>query len=115
MTTNLPSETAMAMVVLASAAVEMMVVGSKRRVWMGRRLQLLWRNDTTDPQKNRQQGPAVVPAATATDHPVEKPDNSGATKTTTTMTNVGPWQQGQDAGGHNDGGNNAPPSPPCPH
>ncbi len=37
MTTNLPAKTAMAMVVLAAAAAEMVVVGSRRRVWMGRR------------------------------------------------------------------------------
>ena len=39
MTTNLPAKTATAMVVpvLAAAAAEMVMVGSRRRVWMGRR------------------------------------------------------------------------------
>jgi hypothetical protein len=36
MTTNLPAKTATAMMVPAAAAVEMVVVGSGRRVWMGR-------------------------------------------------------------------------------
>jgi hypothetical protein len=54
MTTNLPAKMAMAMVVPAAAAAEMAVVRSARRVWMGRRLQSLRRNDTTNPQQNGQ-------------------------------------------------------------
>ncbi len=38
MTTNLPAKRAMAMVVPAAAAMEMVVVGSGRRVWMWRGL-----------------------------------------------------------------------------
>jgi hypothetical protein len=36
MTTNLPAKTATVMVELPAAAAEMVVVGSGRRVWMGR-------------------------------------------------------------------------------
>ncbi len=36
MTTNLPSKTAMTVVVPAAVAMEMSVVGSGRKVWMGR-------------------------------------------------------------------------------
>ena len=36
MTTNLPAKTARAMVVPVAAAAEMVVVGSGRKVWMGR-------------------------------------------------------------------------------
>jgi hypothetical protein len=91
MTTNLPAKTATAMVVpaAAAAAVEMVVVGSRRRVWMGRQLQSLQQNDATDPQPNGQQRPVVVPAAAAADHPAAMSDNSGATKTVT-KTNDGP-------------------------
>jgi hypothetical protein len=54
MTTNLPAKTAVAMLVSAVAAAEMVVVGSGRRVWMGRKLQSLWQNDATNPQPNGQ-------------------------------------------------------------
>jgi hypothetical protein len=52
MTTNLPAKTAMAMVVPAAAMVEMVVVRSRRRAWIGRRSQLLRCNDATNPQQN---------------------------------------------------------------
>jgi hypothetical protein len=52
MTTSLPAKTVMAMVVPPAAMVEMVVVGSWRRVWIGRQSQLLWSNDATNPQKN---------------------------------------------------------------
>jgi hypothetical protein len=48
MTTNLPAKTAMAMVVPAAVAAEMVVVGSRRRVWMWKGLQSLRRNDATN-------------------------------------------------------------------
>ncbi len=48
MTINLPAKTAMATVVPAVAAAEMVVVGSRRRVWMWRQFQSLQRNDTTN-------------------------------------------------------------------
>jgi hypothetical protein len=102
---------AMAMVVPAAVAAEMVVVGSGRRVWMGRWLQLLQQNDATNPQPNGQQWPFVVPAATVTDQLAAMPDNSGATKTTR-KTNVGPWQQGNNTGGYGNAGNNGPPSSP---
>ncbi len=112
MTTNLPAKTATAMVVPAAAAAEMVVIGSGRRVWMGRRLQSLRRNDATDPQPNGQRRPVVVPTAAATDHPAAMSDDSGATKTTR-KTNVGPWQQGNNTGGFDDGGDNGPSSSPA--
>jgi hypothetical protein len=98
MTTNLPAKMATAMVVPAAAAAEMVVVGSKRRVWMGRRLQSLQQNDAANPQPNGQQQPVVVPAAAAADHPAAMLDISEATKVAT-KTNVGPWQQGNNKGG----------------
>jgi hypothetical protein len=52
MTTNLPAKTATVMVVPAVAAAEMVVVGTGRRVWMGRWSGLSWCNDATDPQQN---------------------------------------------------------------
>jgi hypothetical protein len=78
----------MAMVVLAAAAAEMVVVRSRRRVWMGRLLQLLWQNDATNPQPNGQQQPVVAAAAAAADHPVAMLDNLGATNMAT-KTNIG--------------------------
>jgi hypothetical protein len=54
MPTNLPAKTGMVMVVPAAAAAEKVVVGSGRKVWMGRWLQSLRRNDATNPQPNRQ-------------------------------------------------------------
>ncbi len=39
-------------------------------------------------------------------------DNLGATKTTRKR-NVGPWQQGDNKGGYDDGGDNRPPSSPA--
>jgi hypothetical protein len=52
MTTNLPTKTAMAMVAPAAASVEMKVVGSGRRVWIGRRSQSLQCNDAINPLQN---------------------------------------------------------------
>ncbi len=48
MTNNLPAKMAMAMVVLAAAVAEMVVVGFGRRVWVWRRSQSLRRNDATN-------------------------------------------------------------------
>ncbi len=48
MATNMPAKMAPAMVVPAAAAAEMVVVGSRRRVWMWRRSQSLQRNDATN-------------------------------------------------------------------
>jgi hypothetical protein len=52
MTTNLPAKMGMAMVVSAAAAAEMVVVGSGRRVWMGRQPGSLRQNDVADLQPN---------------------------------------------------------------
>jgi hypothetical protein len=73
---------------------------------------LLWRNDATNQQLNGQRRPVVVPAAAATDHPASLSDNSGATKITRKI-NIGLWQQGNNAGGYDDGGDNGPPSSPA--
>jgi hypothetical protein len=53
-------------------------------------------------QPNGQQRPVVVPAAAATDRPAAMLDNLRVMKTTR-KTNVGPWQQGNNKGGHVDG------------
>ncbi len=79
---------------------------------MGRQSQSLQCNDTTNPQPNRQQWPVVILAAAATDCPVAKSDNLGATKTMT-KTNVRPWQKGDNTGGYNNGDENGPPSSPA--
>ena len=39
-------------------------------------------------------------------------DDSGATKTTR-KTNIGPWQQGHNKGGYDNGGYDGPPSSPA--
>jgi hypothetical protein len=64
MTTNLPTNAKMAtaMVVLAAEVADMVVVQSKRRVWMGRWWQLLQCNHATNPQQNGRQRPVVIPA-----------------------------------------------------
>ncbi len=112
MTTNLPAKMAMAMVVLAAAMLEMVVVGSQRRVWIGRWSQLLQCNDATNPQQNWRWRSFVIPTAAAMDCPVAMLDNWGASKMTNT-TNVRPWQQSKGTREYNNGGNDGPPSSPA--
>jgi hypothetical protein len=52
MTTNLPTKAAMAMVAPAAASVKMVVVGSGRRVWIGRQSQSLQCNDAINPPQS---------------------------------------------------------------
>jgi hypothetical protein len=111
MTTNLPAKTAMAMVVPAAAMVKMVVVGSRRRMWIGRRSQSLRCNDATNPQQNRRRRLFDVPTAATTDHLAAMLDNSGTSKMTNT-TKVGPWQQSKGTRGYDNGDNDGPPSPP---
>ena len=62
-------------------------------------------------QPKGQWWPVVVLVAAATVHPAAMSDNLGATKTTR-KTNVGPWQQGDNKGGYDNGGADGLPSSP---
>jgi hypothetical protein len=94
---------------LAAAAAEMVVVGIGKRVWMGKRSQLLRQNDATNTLPNGGQWPIVIPAIAMVDHTAGMWDNLGVTKMAT-KTNVGPWQQGNNTEEYDDRGNNRPPS-----